>query len=36
VKEEEVLVLKVQKGILDECLSVIRFEIHRDKREKGY
>jgi hypothetical protein len=32
VKEEDVLVLKIQKEILDECLSIIRTEIHRDKK----
>jgi hypothetical protein len=34
VKGKEVLVLKVQKKILDECLSIIRIEIHRDKRKE--
>jgi hypothetical protein len=32
-EEEEVLVLEVQKKILDECISIIRIEIHRDKRK---
>jgi hypothetical protein len=32
-EEEEVLVLKVQKEILDECLSIIRIDFHRDKRK---
>jgi hypothetical protein len=33
VKEEEFLVLKDQKEILSECLSIIRIEINRDKRK---
>jgi hypothetical protein len=33
MKEEEVLVLKVQKEILDECFSIIRIKVHRDKRK---